>query len=234
MNKVALVSGGARGIGRAVADLLLARGWSVVATGVSDEEVAASPPAENLTLAQLDVTDQEGVDRLVSGLERLDALVNCAGVNKRLDEYDLAVFEQVIAINLTGSMRMCMACHPFLKASGGAIVNIASMFTFFGAPLSPGYAASKGGVAQLTKSLAVRWADDGIRVNAVAPGWIETAMTRPLLQDTARVAAILARTPQKRWGKPEDVARVIGLLLSDDTIFMTGTVVPVDGGYSIT
>jgi NAD(P)-dependent dehydrogenase (short-subunit alcohol dehydrogenase family) len=170
----------------------------------------------------------------VSGQNGLDALVNCAGVNRRLDEYDLAVFERVIAINLTGTMRVCMACHPLLKASGGTVVNIASMYTFFGAPLSPAYAASKGGVAQLTKSLAVRWADDGIRVNAVAPGWIETAMTRPLLQDTARVAAILARTPQKRWGKPEDVARVIGLLLSEDTIFMTGTVVPVDGGYSIT
>jgi NAD(P)-dependent dehydrogenase (short-subunit alcohol dehydrogenase family) len=233
MSKVALITGGARGIGRAVADLLLARGWSVVATGATDEEVAASPPAENLTLAQLDVTDQESVDRLASGLDRLDALVNCAGVNRRLDEYNLAVFEQVIAVNLTGTMRMCMACHPLLKASGGTVVNIASMYTFFGAPLSPAYAASKGGVAQLTKSLAVRWADDGIRVNAVAPGWIETAMTQPLLQDTARVESILKRTPMKRWGKPEDVARVIALLLSDDTAFMTGTVVPVDGGYSI-
>jgi NAD(P)-dependent dehydrogenase (short-subunit alcohol dehydrogenase family) len=213
--------------------LLLTRGWSVVATGATDEEVAASPSAENLTLAQLDVTDQESVDRLISGPGRLDALVNCAGVNRRLDEYDLAVFEQVIAVNLTGTMRLCMACHPLLKASGGTVVNIASMFTFFGAPLSPGYAASKGGIAQLTKSLAVRWADDGVRVNAVAPGWIETAMTQPLLQDTARVESILKRTPMKRWGKPEDVARVVALLLSDDTAFMTGTVVPVDGGYSI-
>lgn len=233
MSRTALITGGARGIGRAVADVLLTRGWSVIATGPTDEEVAACAAAENLTVAQLDVTDQQSVDRLMAGVDRLDALVNCAGVNRRLDEYDLAVFEQVVAINLTGTMRMCMACHPLLKASGGTIVNIASMFTFFGAPLSPGYAASKGGVAQLTKSLAVRWADDGIRVNAVAPGWIETAMTRPLLADPARVEAILSRTPQKRWGKPEDVARVVGLLLSDDTAFMTGAVVPVDGGYSI-
>jgi len=232
MRRVALVTGGARGIGRAVADMLLARGWSVIATGATQEEMAAAPTAENLTLELLDVRDAGAVEKLTARLDRLDALVNCAGVNRRLDEYDLAVFEQVIAINLTGTMRMCMACQPLLKASGGAIVNIASMYSFFGAPLSPGYAASKGGVMQLTKSLAIRWADDDIRVNAVAPGWIETTMTRPLLDDTARVDAILARTPQKRWGKPEDVARVIVYLLSDDSAFMTGTIVPVDGGYS--
>jgi len=212
--------------------MLLARGWSVIATGATQEEMAAAPTAENLTLELLDVRDAGAVEKLTARLDRLDALVNCAGVNRRLDEYDLAVFEQVIAINLTGTMRMCMACQPLLKASGGAIVNIASMYSFFGAPLSPGYAASKGGVMQLTKSLAIRWADDDIRVNAVAPGWIETTMTRPLLDDTARVDAILARTPQKRWGKPEDVARVIVYLLSDDSAFMTGTIVPVDGGYS--
>lgn len=232
MRRVALVTGGARGIGRAVADMLLTRGWSVIATGSTQEEMAAAPTAENLTLELLDVRDAGAVQKLAARLDRLDALVNCAGVNRRLDEYDLAVFEQVIAINLTGTMRMCMACQPLLKASGGAIVNIASMYSFFGAPLSPGYAASKGGVMLLTKSLAIRWADDDIRVNAVAPGWIETTMTRPLLDDTARVDAILARTPQKRWGQPEDVARVIVYLLSDDSAFMTGTIVPVDGGYS--
>jgi NAD(P)-dependent dehydrogenase (short-subunit alcohol dehydrogenase family) len=233
MNKVALITGGARGIGRASADLLLTRGWSVIATGATEAEVAAAPPAENLRLARLDVTDAEAVASFMAGIDRLDALVNCAGVNRRLEEYDLAVFEQVIAINLTGTMRMCMACHPLLKSQGGAIVNTASMYSFFGAPLSPGYAASKGGVMQLTKALAVRWADDNIRVNAVAPGWIATAMTQPVREDPVRNDAVMGRTPQKRWGTPEDVARVVNLLLSDDTAFMTGSIVTVDGGYSV-
>ena len=233
MNKVALITGGARGIGRAVADLLLTRGWSVIATGATEAEVEAAPPAENLRLAPLDVTDAAAVASFMAGIDRLDALVNCAGVNRRLEEYDLAVFEQVIAINLTGTMRMCMACHPLLKSEGGAIVNTASMYSFFGAPLSPGYAASKGGVVQLTKALAVRWADDNIRVNAVAPGWIATAMTQPVREDPVRNAAVMGRTPQKRWGTPEDVARVVNLLLSDDTAFMTGSIVTVDGGYSV-
>ena len=129
-------------------------------------------------------------------------------------------------------MRMCLACYPLLKASRGAIVNLASMLTFFGGPLVPAYSASKGGVGQLTKALAVHWASEGIRVNAVAPGWIETGMTKGLRDDPQREAAILARTPQGRWGRPVDVGRVVSVLLSPHTEFMTGTIVPVDGGYS--
>lgn len=232
MSRTALVTGGTSGIGRGVAEILAAEGWTVVATGASEEEVSAAGPLAGCVNSVLDVTDQAAVDRLVGGLERLDALVNCAGILRRGEEYDLSVFEKVISVNLTGTMRMCLACYPLLKASRGAIVNLASMLTFFGGPLVPAYSASKGGVGQLTKALAVHWASEGIRVNAVAPGWIETGMTKGLRDDPQREAAILARTPQGRWGRPVDVGRVVSVLLSPHTEFMTGTIVPVDGGYS--
>ena len=129
-------------------------------------------------------------------------------------------------------MRMCLASHPLLAQSGGSIVNIASMYSYFGGPHAPAYTASKGGVAQLTKSLAVAWAADGIRVNAVAPGWIETSMTDSARSDPDRAPYIMNRTPMGRWGRPQDVGQVITWFLSDDAGFVTGTVLPVDGGYS--
>ena len=118
-----------------------------------------------------------------------------------------------------------------LKAAGGSIVNTASMLSFFGSPYAPAYAASKGGVAQLTKSLAAAWAADGIRVNAIAPGWIATDLTRALQEDEARTQAILSRTPIKRWGQPDDLAGVVAFLASDAAKFVTGVVMPIDGGY---
>ena len=232
MVKKALVTGGTRGLGRGVVESLLSRGYEVVATGVSADEVGAAAKADGLTNVVLDVTDNEAILKLVSGLDQLDALVNCAGILVREKEYDLAVFEQVININLTGTMRMCVACHPLLKASKGAIVSTASMLSYFGGPLVPAYTASKGGVAQLTKSLAVHWASDNVRVNAVAPGWIATEMTQGLRDAPEREAAILGRTPQGRWGQPSDVGNAVVMLLSSDADFITGTILPVDGGYS--
>lgn len=228
----ALVTGGTRGIGRGVTETLLQRGWSVIATGATEAEVHVAGNAPELENRVLDVTDKAAVDALYDEIDTLDALVNCAGINRRGEEYDLEVFERVIAVNLTGTMRMCMGAHPLLKQSGGTVINTASMLSFFGGPLIPAYSASKGGVAQLTKALAVRWAPDGIRVNAVAPGWIATEMTEPLRNDDVRSSTILGRTPMARWGTPEDVGRVVHLLLSTDAGFMTGAILPVDGGYS--
>jgi len=232
MSKTVLVTGGTRGIGRGVTERLLAEGWTVTATGATQAEVDAAGAADRLTNLVLDVTSADDVAAFVERFDGLDGLVNCAGINRRSEEYDLAVFEQVIAVNLTGTMRICVACQPMLKRNGGAIVNIASMLSIFGGPLVPAYSASKGGVSQLTKSLAAAWADDGIRVNAVAPGWIETAMTQAIRDNPERDQLILGRTPMGRWGTPDDVGKMIAMLLTDTAGFVTGTIVPVDGGYS--
>jgi NAD(P)-dependent dehydrogenase (short-subunit alcohol dehydrogenase family) len=139
-------------------------------------------------------------------------------------------FLKVIDVNLSGTMRVSMAAKPLLK-QGSCIINVASMLSFVSGPLVPAYTASKGGVAQLTKALAAAWAQDGIRVNAIAPGWIETELTRPLHSDEARSTAILARTPQGRWGKPEDLVGAVTFLASEQAAFITGVILPIDGGY---
>ncbi|MCC2597132.1 SDR family oxidoreductase [Pusillimonas sp. MFBS29] len=159
------------------------------------------------------------------------APASAAGAIQRGEEHKVDVFEHVVAVNLTGSMRVCSAARPLLASSKGTIVNIASMLTFFGGALVPGYAASKGGVAQLTKSLALAYATDNIRVNAIAPGWIATQFTQGVQDDPVRNRAIIDRTPLQRWGTPEDIAKAVMFLCSDAAAFMTGAIVPVDGGY---
>lgn len=232
-----LVTGGTSGIGAGIARGFLEAGAEVTATGVAAGEVAAArsdPVLNGADIRQLDVRDGAAVTALVGGLAGLDAVVNCAGVIRRGDELDPEVFAMVLDVNLTGSMRVCAAARPLLAATGGAIVNLASMLSFFGGGLVPGYAASKGGIVQMTKSLAIAYAADGIRVNAIAPGWIETPLTAALRADAARSDAILARTALKRWGRPEDLVGGVLFLCSPAAGFVTGTVLPIDGGYAIT
>jgi NAD(P)-dependent dehydrogenase (short-subunit alcohol dehydrogenase family) len=229
----ALVTGGARGIGFGVATAMLDAGYHVTVTGLTEAEVVAVPAREHLAAVRLDVTDDASVAAALAPFDDLAALVNCAGMIARGGaEFDIATFRKVVEVNLTGTMRMCVAARPKFARAGGAIVNTASMLSFFGGPLVPAYTASKGGVAQLTKSLAVAWAPEGIRVNAVAPGWIATEMTRGLVEDDTRSAGILARTPLKRWGEPADIGGTVVFLCSAAARFVTGAVLPVDGGYA--
>jgi NAD(P)-dependent dehydrogenase (short-subunit alcohol dehydrogenase family) len=234
--RMVVVTGGTGGIGRAVTARLLSSGASVVATGGATAEIDDARDDETLIGAELrllDVTDDDAVRTLFANVERLDALVNLAGIGRGAGEYDVDGFTKTVDINLFGTMRCCYAAHDLLAAASGAVVNTASMMTFFGSGTAPAYAASRGGVAQFTKSLAIAWGPEGVRANAVAPGWIETPQTRPITDQPSRRDAVIARTPLGRWGRPADVAPVIEFLVGDDSRFMTGAIVPVDGGYLV-
>jgi NAD(P)-dependent dehydrogenase (short-subunit alcohol dehydrogenase family) len=222
MKPIAIITGAAGGIGGALVRGFRDAGYETIGVDRAGGE----------GIVPLDVTDTDAVIAFAAGFDELAVLVNAAGILRLREEYDPAVFASVVDINLTGAMRLSVACRPALARAKGAIVNIASMHALFGAPLSPAYAASKAGIAQLTKSLAVAWAADGIRVNAIAPGWIETPMTVPARSDEKRNRAVLDRTPMGRWGKPEDIVGPALFLASDAARFVTGVVLPVDGGYA--
>jgi NAD(P)-dependent dehydrogenase (short-subunit alcohol dehydrogenase family) len=221
-----LVTGATSGIGLAIATGFAAAGAQVTAVGLGEP----APPAAGARFINGDVTDPDVVPAIVAGLERLDGVVCCAGIIRRDDEYDLDTFAQVLEVNLTGTMRTLTASHERLRASGGAAVATASMLSFLGGPRVPGYAASKGGVVALVKSLAVAWAPE-VRVNALAPGWIATPLTAALREPGGPGDTIVARTPLARWGVPDDLVGPALFLCSDHARFVTGAVLPVDGGY---
>jgi 2-dehydro-3-deoxy-D-gluconate 5-dehydrogenase len=244
--RVAIVTGGNGGIGLGMARGLATAGASVVVAARNAEKskkaVAELERAGAAALAvTVDVTDEAAVRQLMAATRerfgRLDVLVNNAGTNirKPIHEYTLAEWHRVLDTNLTSAFLCSHAAYPLLKqAGGGKVINIGSMMSIFGASFAPAYAASKGGIVQLTKSMASAWAADNIQVNAVLPGWIETDLTAAAKREVAGLNDnVLRRTPAKRWGTIDDMSGVAVFLASAASAFVTGTAIPVDGGYSI-
>ena len=229
--QVVVIGASRAGIGAAIARLFQKAGAQVSITGI--EDAPHDDDAARFDYAQLDVTDTDAVRAYAATHPHIDVLVNCAAITQRGAEMAPDFFSHVLDINLTGSFRSAEAMHPGLKAAGGAVINVASMYARFGSPKNPAYGASKAGVEQLTKSLAIAWAPDGIRVNAVAPGFIVTEQSARARQDPEFVAGIEARTPMGRWGKPEDIAGAVLFLASPAAGFITGVCLAVDGGYSV-
>nr|WP_269438597.1 SDR family oxidoreductase [Halomonas sp. IOP_31] len=224
-DKTVLITGGASGIGCQTAQKFREEGYRIV---VADRYRCEVEPD---LFIQADLTDPTAREAIVAQIDRLDVLVNCAGVNLQEQEWELAGFEMSMTINCTAVFDLSTQLIGKLSETGGAIINIASMWSYFGSPKSPGYSASKGAIVSLTRSMAVAWADKGVRTNAVAPGWVKTKMTEAARADSARFETISARIPMQRWAEPEEVASVIFFLASENASYVNGAIIPVDGGY---
>ena len=237
--KKALVTGGSAGIGRAMAEALIGGGAEVAIAARSDrvfdtaEEIGATPLQVDLSIRE---QTSALVDRALATLGDLDVLVNSAGVQRRHlpEEFPLEDWDQVLAVNLNAVWILCQAAGRHMLTKGyGKIVNLASEISFFGGTTIPAYAASKGGVAQLTKALSNDWAKRGINVNAIAPGYVKTEMNEALIGNPEREPYILKRIAAGRWGVPEDLQGAALFLASAASDYVSGAIIPVDGGYLV-
>jgi len=234
--KHAVVSGGSSGIGLAVAQAFARLGASVIATGTSAaklREAAADPANKAIRFETLDVRDRAAIDAFMGGLPRLDVLINMAGIARPEEEYSEAGYLDVIDVNLNSVMRLSMAAQPLLAQSKGVIINTASMLSYVTDESVPAYCASKTGVLGLTRALAHRFGPDGVRVNAIAPGYHKTNMTKPLWSDPEPAAIIARKTALKRWGTVNDLIGAAIFFASPASAFVTATTLPVDGGYVV-
>jgi NAD(P)-dependent dehydrogenase (short-subunit alcohol dehydrogenase family) len=234
-----LVTGGTSGIGHAIATTFAGAGARVTVTGRHASASDYDTDLARFAYHPLEITDAASVDALVASLDRLDVLVNNAGANLPggRDEWGPDAFATSVAVNLTGPMRLTVGCHGLLAASdlegGASVVNLVSMSAFRAVPIVPGYGSAKAGLLTLTHNLAKQWVGDGIRVNAVAPGIIETPMTAPMLDFPALLEPEMAHTPMGRMGTPAEVAGVVAFLASSAAGYVTGHTLAVDGGYLV-
>lgn len=226
---LAVVTGGGTGIGRAVAELLADTGYQVIALGLDqDADLRA-----DIIFHQVDLTDTAASIATLPEGRPVACLVNCAGMLRHQQEWETDAFEQVMRVNVTASFAFATGLLGRLEAAVGAVVNVASMWAIFGSPGAPAYTASKGAVAAMTRSQAVAWAPRGVRVNSVAPGWVETRISEKARTDAERAERIGSRIPMGRWAQPAEIATVVRFLLSSDAGYITGAMIPIDGGYSI-
>jgi len=229
-DKHVLISGGSGGIGSAFAHAFLQHGAQVTVTDLK-------PPPDYVLRAgarfeALDVTNDEAVLALAKKIDTLDVLIHCAGKLKRWEEHQPEVFREIVDIHLFGNVRLAAAFRPHLKQTRGCLINIASMYSYFGAPQVPAYAAAKTAVVGLTRSLALAYAEDGIRVNAIAPGWVATEISRGGRENPEFNDKLMARLPSKRWAEPEELAGTALFLASPASALINGVTIPVDGGYT--
>ena len=234
--KTVCVIGGASGIGLAIAAAAGRQGAQVFVTGTSENSVAVAREALGGTAETgvLDIRDRHAVESCCANFKAVDALINCAGASFPHRELDPAVMADAIGINLLGVGYVCSAMYPALKAGRGSVVNFGSLSSFLGSASNPAYSAAKGGIVQLTKSLARMWGPDGIRVNAIAPGYVQTKMTAFRWKDEQQAQAIIDRTPLGRWAQVDDIVGPTLFLCSDAARFVTGVTLPVDGGFLLT
>ncbi len=234
-----LVTGGSNGIGYGIAKAFAAAGATVTITGTQAGPGDYENDLSAFQYVQLDVRDRDAIRAVAEGLDGLDVLINNAGANLPggKSEYEPEVFEETVRINLLSAYDMSHFCMEKLKESpmtgGASIINIASLTTFFGVSVVPAYGAAKAGVSQLAKTLGITWAEHGIRVNAIAAGMIATRMTAIMRQVDVLEEPVMARTPMKRWGTPEDIADCALFLASQGASFFTGQTLIADGGYSV-
>ncbi|HEX2940015.1 MAG TPA: glucose 1-dehydrogenase [Rhodopila sp.] len=244
--KVAVITGGNGGIGLGMARGIASLGGSIVIAGRNESKAADALTALHdmgvqAAFIAADVTRKAECEALVAasvkGFGRVDILVNNAGTSVRKMPQDLSEDEwhHVLDTNLTSAFLCSQAAYPVMAAQGGGkMINIGSMMSLFGAPYATAYAASKGGIVQMTRAMATAWAKDNIQVNAVLPGWIDTDLTKRARQQVQGLHdSVEKRTPHGRWGKPDDMAGIAAFLASSASDFVTGTAIPVDGGFSI-
>jgi NAD(P)-dependent dehydrogenase (short-subunit alcohol dehydrogenase family) len=227
--KHVLITGGTGGIGGALAKAFFDHGAHVIVADLAAPKKGADL---NIRFEPLDVRDDEGVETLAAQIEKLDVVIHCAGRLARWEEYKPAVFKDILDIHLVGNLRLANAFRPHLKASNGCLINIGSMYSYFGAPHAPAYSAAKTAVVSLTRSLAISFAEDGIRVNAIAPGWIKTEISRAGRENPEFNSKVVARIPGGAWAEPEDLAGIAIFLASPASKLINGATIPVDGGYT--